>query len=144
MFTHTKSGGYTEIQDFDYIYFSDDGSLTEDHAIKKWVTTLCRAALEKNKRDACPGPKLKGWMKDAGYVNVEEQIFRIPIRPWPANKDFKRIGEWNRLQLLEGMEAMSIYLLVNVLGWQMDEMKVFLAQVRNDLMDRRIHAQMLL
>lgn len=144
MFTHTKPGGYTEIQDFDYIYFSDDGSLTEDHAVKKWVTLLCRTSLEKNKRDACPGPRLKGWMKDAGFVNVTEQVFRIPIGPWPANRDFKRIGEWNRLQLLEGMEAMSIYLLVNVLGWQMDELKVFLAQVRNDLMDRGIHAQMLL
>lgn len=93
MYAHTKSGGYTEIQDFDYMYFSDDGSLTEEHAIKKWVKLLCNTSLEKNKRDACPGPKLRGWRKDAGFVNVTEQIFRIPIGPWPVNKDFKRIGD---------------------------------------------------
>ena len=143
-FTHTKPGGWVEFQDFDYFYFSDDGSLTQDHAISQWIRLLQHASLDLRKKDACPGPKLYNYMKDAGFVNMKQEVFRIPIGPWPANKDLKRIGEWNRLQLMEGMEAFSIYLLVKVLGWSMEEMQVMVAKVRQNIMDRKIHAQMLL
>ena len=39
-------------------------------------------------QDACPGPKLKKWFEDAGFVNVTEEVFKIPIGPWAKGKQF--------------------------------------------------------
>lgn len=84
-FQHTKPGGWAEFQDFDLTYYSEDGSLKEEQQISKWITTLI-AAAHRFGRDPCPGSKLEGWMKDAGYENVQHEKFRLPIGPWAKDK----------------------------------------------------------
>jgi len=41
----------------------------------------------------------------------------------------------------EGLEAIALRLLTSILGWEMEEVEVLLAHVRNELKDRKIHAQ---
>lgn len=84
-FDHTKPGGWAEFQDFDLTYYSEDGSLREDQNISKWYTTLLNAISEFG-RDPCPGPKLEGWMKDAGFEGVQHEKLRLPIGPWAKDK----------------------------------------------------------
>jgi hypothetical protein len=31
-------------------------------------------------------------LRDAGFVNVEEKVFKIPLGTWPKNKTMKMIG----------------------------------------------------
>jgi len=42
-------------------------------------------------QEPCPGPKLKKWAEDAGFVNVQEHVFKIPMGPWP--KDPKLVSK---------------------------------------------------
>ncbi|KAL8999369.1 MAG: hypothetical protein Q9169_001795 [Polycauliona sp. 2 TL-2023] len=84
-FQFTKPGGYSEFQDYDLVYYSEDGTLTEDLSMQKWVTTLLQAARDFG-RDPCPGPRLAGYMRDAGYQDVQERKYKIPIGPWPKDK----------------------------------------------------------
>ena len=58
--------------------------------ISKWITTLLQAARDFG-RDPCPGPKLAGYMRDAGFKDVQERKFKIPIGPWPKDKHLVRI-----------------------------------------------------
>jgi hypothetical protein len=37
-------------------------------------------------REFAPGPGLKKWAEDAGYVNVTEIIIPLPIGTWPMDK----------------------------------------------------------
>ena len=46
-FTHTKPGGWAEFQDYDFRYYSEDGSYKEEHAIRKWEKTLLQASRGK-------------------------------------------------------------------------------------------------
>ena len=163
-FENTKPGGWAEFQDFDLEYYSEDGSLKEDQSISKWITTLIDAAYGFG-RDPRPGSKLEGWMKDAGFENVHHEKFRLPIGPWAKDghfvcstrqyaddndmvdlslltQDQKTIGAWNLVQIEEGLEGFTLRLFTQFLGWTAEEVHVLLANVRKDLRDPRIHAQL--
>ena len=84
-FSNTEPGGWAEFQDFDITYYSEDGSLKEEHALLKWITTL-RDAAQDFGREASPGPKLVEWMKDAGFEGITDEKLRMPIGPWPKDK----------------------------------------------------------
>lgn len=88
-FTFTKPGGYAEFQDFELTYYSEDGSLGPERAISKWANTLLKASRDFG-RDPCPGTKLEGWMREAGFEGLVAQKYRIPIGPWAKDKHLVR------------------------------------------------------
>ena len=139
-FKHTKPGGWAEFQDFDPTYYSDDGSFKEDQSLYKYISTFIEASKGFG-RDSMPGPQLEGWMKDAGFVNVVAERFRLPIGPWPKDKHLKTIGSWNLVQLEDGLEGFILRLFTQHLDWTRQEVDVMLAKVRKDLRDPKIHAQ---
>ncbi len=51
----------------------------------------------------------------------------------------KQVGAFNKLQFLEGLEAFSVATFTSVLGWSIEEVQVFLALVRKDAKDRKVH-----
>ncbi|KAJ9150561.1 S-adenosyl-L-methionine-dependent methyltransferase [Coniochaeta hoffmannii] len=133
-------GGWAEFQDFDLQYYSEDGSLTEEHDTKKWIDTLLSAA-RKIGRDPCPGVSLEKWVRDAGFTEVVHQRFRFPIGPWPKDPKLKEIGMFNISQVLQGLEGFSLRLFCDVLGWQQEEILVLTSKVRKELKDMKIHPQ---
>ncbi|KAL9055906.1 MAG: hypothetical protein Q9206_002956 [Seirophora lacunosa] len=152
-FQFTKPGGYTEFQDYDLEYYSEDGTLGEELPISKWITTLLQASRD-FQRDPCPGPKLEGWMRDAGFADVQATRYKIPIGPWPKDKHLeqrltfsgpgnaqKTVGAWNLVQIEEGLEAFTLRLFTQTLGWRTEEVQVLLADVRKNLRDPKVHAQ---
>ncbi|KAI4119546.1 MAG: hypothetical protein LQ345_000543 [Seirophora villosa] len=143
-FQFTKPGGYTEFQDYDLEYYSEDGTLGEERPnavpISKWITTLLQASRD-FQRDPCPGPKLEGWMRDAGFADVQATRYKIPIGPWPKDKHLKTVGAWNLVQIEEGLEAFTLRLFTQTLGWRTEEVQVLLADVRKNLRDPKVHAQ---
>ena len=140
VFANTKPGGYAEFQDFDLQYYSEDGSYKDDLPISKWATTLLNACRDFG-RDPCPGPKIEGMVKEAGFENVTVQRFRLPIGPWPRDKHLKTIGSWNLVQVEEGLEGFTLRLFTQMLKWDPKEVQVLLANVRKNLRDPKIHAQ---
>lgn len=84
-FENTKPGGWAEFQDVDLAYYSEDGSLKEELSLSKWITALVDAAYGFG-RDPRPGSKLEGWMKDAGFENVQHEKLRLPIGPWAKHE----------------------------------------------------------
>jgi hypothetical protein len=43
-------------------------------------------ALDIIKRSYKPGPSLKKWAEEAGYVNITEEILPVPVGLWPKDK----------------------------------------------------------
>ncbi|KAK0709352.1 S-adenosyl-L-methionine-dependent methyltransferase [Lasiosphaeria miniovina] len=132
-------GGWAEFQDYDGEWYSGDGSLTASHATRTWMNGLIEAG-NKLGRDPQPGGKLEGWARAAGFANVAHRRFKFPIGPWARDPHLKRVGLWNITQVLEGLEAFSLRLYCDVLGWKEDEVVVLLANVRNELKSGKIHA----
>ena len=57
-----------------------------------------------------------------------------------ADKSHLRSGAWCLENFLSGLEAMSLMLLTNVLGWSVEEVQLLLVGVRKDFKNRQIHA----
>ncbi|KAH6855828.1 S-adenosyl-L-methionine-dependent methyltransferase [Chaetomium sp. MPI-CAGE-AT-0009] len=139
IFDNLNPGGYAEFQDFNLLYYSEDGSLTPQHALREWISTLTGAADQLG-RDSNPGSKLEGWARAAGFAGVTHRRYRVPIGPWARDATLKEVGTWNLMQVLNGLEGLSMRLYTGVLGWSEEEVRALLERVRGDLADPRVHA----
>jgi hypothetical protein len=53
----------------------------------------------------------------------------------------KELGSFSLLQVLDGLEGFSLRAFTQVRGWTREEVKVFLALVRKDLLNARMQIQ---
>lgn len=132
-------GGYAELQDVDVFIRSDDNTLTEDHALRKWGLLLDKAAKEHG-TPFMDTNRFKPLMAEVGFVDIKEKPFKWPINRWPKDKRFKELGEWSKLNTEGLLEGLSMALFTRCLGWTAEEVSVFLVDVRKDLNDPKIHA----
>jgi hypothetical protein len=134
-----KPGGWVELQDFNLQYYSEDGSLTENHKTLIWINTFLDAA-RKMGREPSPGPTLEGHLLDAGFEHVHHTRYKIPIGPWAKDAHLKDIGLCNLAQILDGLEGFSLRLFCDILKWSEEEVLVLLAGVRKELKSGTVHA----
>ena len=79
-------------------------------------------------------------LRDAGFVNVEEKVFKIPLGTWPKNKTMKSIGMYLRSVIYDGLQGISMGPFTRALKWSPQEVEVFLVDVRKGLMDSSTHS----
>jgi SAM-dependent methyltransferase len=138
-FDNLNPGGYIEICDSLSPLKSDDGTLKEDSALLRWNQLLVQASDKL-------GPSLESahhyesQLKEAGFEDVTKIEFKWPLNSWPRDARYKELGEWNYFNVLQGMQAVSLMLFTNVLGWTVAEVEVLLTQVRKEAKNRDIHA----
>lgn len=84
--------------------------------------------------------KLKGYLEDAGYESVQEEVFDLPIGDWPEGRRMKEIGRFQRFQMLQGLAGIGTALLTRMGGWSQPQIEVFLAGIRREANNRNVHA----
>ncbi|KAI8658029.1 hypothetical protein NCS57_01183400 [Fusarium keratoplasticum] len=139
MFQNLTPGGYVELQEMDGFYASDDGTLSDDHALSRWCTLLGEAAVKLG-RSFQPTDQLAAIMKQVGFNEVVETRFKWPINRWPKEKKYKELGAWNNQNASQVLESATLAPFTRVLGWSSEEVNLFLMDVRKDLNNPDIHA----
>jgi SAM-dependent methyltransferase len=137
-FENTTLGGWLEMQDMDFPWLSQDGTLNESTALWQWCQKLI-AGLQVFQREVATR-HYKKYMEDAGYVDVKEVQYVWPSNPWPKDKHLKELGRWNLANALDGLEAYSLALFTRAHGMSIEEVQVFLADVRKDMKNPKIHS----
>lgn len=84
-YQNTLPGGWTELQEFDPLYHSEDDTLAMDSPLNDWIHTLLKACQDSG-RDPSPGKNLAQWLLDSGFKDVQVNKFPVPIGPWPKDK----------------------------------------------------------
>jgi len=79
-------------------------------------------------------------LRDAGFVNVEEKVFKIPLGTWPKNKTMKMIGLYLRSVIYDGLQGIALGPFIKGLKWSPDDVELFLVGVRKSLMDASVHS----
>jgi len=138
-FRYLKPGGWMESQEYMPTVYCDDGTMSQDYAFAEWTQTQDRAAMTLA-RPLRIANKLKRWYEQAGFVDVHEEVFKLPINSWPKDPQFKMLGRFNETNLLDGLQAFSLQMFQKGLGWTKDEIEVYLVHVRKALSDRNVHA----
>ncbi|KAL1983477.1 hypothetical protein VTN96DRAFT_10298 [Rasamsonia emersonii] len=87
-----------------------------------------------------PGMRLEQWFRDAGFVDIHVERYRIPLGTWPKDPYFKKVGAWCQMQAeADGFEAFAMAVLTRFKNWTKDEVMVLAAKARQDTRNRNIH-----
>lgn len=79
-------------------------------------------------------------LRDAGFVNIEERIFKVPLGTWPKNRTMKMIGLYLRSVIYDGLQGIALGPFTRGLKWTSEEVELFLVDVRKSLMDSGTHS----
>jgi hypothetical protein len=69
----------------DVVLKSPDKSVPSGSALQQFNDLICQLS-EENGTDPNPGNKLEGWIKDAGFVNVNVKKSPLPMGTWAKDK----------------------------------------------------------
>jgi SAM-dependent methyltransferase len=135
--TNLKPGGWIEMQEFFCKVYDFDDSTDNAPYLKDWEEQINEASRRFGK-ELAKANVLKQYMEDAGFVDIHEEIYKVPIGPWARGKKFKELGIYSLAQFLDSVEPFSLALFTRVLGYTVDETKIIIARVKNDLVNPKL------
>ena len=94
---------------------SDDGTVTPDHILAEWSRLFIDAG-ERFGKTFRIADLARQHMIDAGFENVTERRFKLPVGPWSNDEHYRQLGRWNLLHCEQGIEGWSMALLTRVMG----------------------------
>ena len=135
---HLKPGyGHIEQVEIDLRPRCDDGTLPEKPLLQ-WYNWLEDATTRGSKSIAYL-PNTTQILQAQGFVDIREQIIRLPINTWPADPHGKEIGRWYNLGLCEGLEAISLGPLTRVYQWPASDVRRLVGEVKTAICNRKYH-----
>jgi len=157
-YRHMVPGAYIEQVEWSVHCRSLDGSLSTNPVFVRWSEETLRCGTLTGKTYEI-AENMAGLIREAGFVDVVEKRFKMPIGAWPSDQRMKDIGRWNLLNWEEGMEGWTLASYTRVLGvsrllpacrksqclltihfqWTYAEVQQWLAEVRTALRDRKEH-----
>jgi hypothetical protein len=84
--------------------------------------------------------KLKEWMIDAGFEDVQQFIYLLPYLPWPRDPYIKEAGKYQAVMAQRAVESYGLRLYTQVLGWGAEPARIFQAMVKKRLNNKHMHA----
>jgi SAM-dependent methyltransferase len=139
IYHHMNPEGWLEIQEYEaWVRSDDDPELLNAPAVAQWQELVDKASIKFGKRINIAEGVEQG-MKDAGFEDVRDDIYKVPIGTWPLDKRLKELGLYQLEQMCDCVEPFTLALLTRVLGWGYDETQVLMANVRRDFRNKRNH-----
>ncbi|RPA80916.1 S-adenosyl-L-methionine-dependent methyltransferase, partial [Ascobolus immersus RN42] len=139
IYNNLAPGGIVEFQESHVTgTYSEDNTFTSDSALAEYNRLLTEACnLLGQPMDAAPA--VKGYVVEAGFKDVKEQIHKAPLGTWPKQPAEKQIGAVFQEISATGWEAYGLAALTRVLGWEGAKAKEFLDRVTAEATNRKIH-----
>ncbi|KAF5639469.1 methyltransferase [Fusarium tjaetaba] len=156
-FRACRPGGWVESHEASAMMESDDGTVTDSSAMHEWG----RFFIEGGKKMGQPCTIIEDdlqqkCMREAGFEdiqiadykartqsNIDEQwlivVLQIAIGGWPKDKKMREIGQYVLAALEQDFEGYVLYMASQLLGWSMQEVKVYCAQLRRELRSTANH-----
>ncbi|KAH8689995.1 S-adenosyl-L-methionine-dependent methyltransferase [Talaromyces proteolyticus] len=137
-FAHLKPGGWLELHEPESWLTSDDN--TKDMATyTEKFQTKCIEAAEKFGKEINLAHTHKQRLIEAGFVDVRDDVIKIPVGSWPKDPRLKEIGRFWLEHLIGGVEVYTLGFIGQILRWSETECRVLAAKVAEELRDRRNH-----
>ncbi|KAI6758635.1 hypothetical protein HG530_010875 [Fusarium avenaceum] len=122
-----------------YLY----GSIKDWSALFKESFRACRPGGWVESHEASPmiesDDGTRKGMEDAGFVDIQVVDHKIPVTGWPQDPKLKEIGQYVQAALEQDFEGYILYMASQLLGWSMQEVTVYCAQLRRELRSSANH-----
>ncbi|KAI2781912.1 S-adenosyl-L-methionine-dependent methyltransferase [Daldinia loculata] len=123
-----RRGGWCQMVEIDYNAQSDNGTLTDGHALRQWSDKYSRAMSQLKNVEA--PRRLAHWMRQAGFTDVEERMIPLPMCGWSdIQRDFD-IGVHNQENVRLLLGSLALYPFTELLNMTITEFHVLVAQAR--------------
>jgi SAM-dependent methyltransferase len=139
-YENLKPGGWIEQLELDVRVMSDDGSLPPDSLLAGWGPTFLGCG-ERAGRSLATQTTMRSKIEAAGFTNVQDKLYKVPIGRWPRDKLLKQTGRVNFEHWSAGLEGWAMFLLTKFgePPYSADEVRVYVAAVRNELQNPALH-----
>ncbi|KAK5651338.1 hypothetical protein OQA88_12571 [Cercophora sp. LCS_1] len=138
-FETTKPGGWVESYEMSAIIESDDGSITDQHALGQWGKIFIEGGQKIGRSFRVVQDELqKKAMQAAGFVDIQEKNIKMPIGTWPADKDLKEMGMFAQATLESDPEGYILFM-TSTLGWSREEVLAYISVLRKETRMRELH-----
>lgn len=128
-----------EISDFVRPAVAVDDTYGPQSLFWEWNATQVVAARSKG-QPFVTSDQMAQWMTAAGFEDVVVKSYLVPTNAWPKDRKMKTLGWYMMMNLLEGIEAFTLRLWTQQLGWSTERIQLFLTEVRKDIMNRNVHS----
>lgn len=75
-----------------------------------------------------------------GFVDIKEEVIKVPLNPWEKDSHQKDIGRWYNLGMTQGLEACSLGPFTRMFRWTKEDVTRLIAEVHKEICSRKIHA----
>lgn len=116
----------------------NDGTLPPDSQLDTWTKSVLDATA-KASRPLAYNTDTRKHLQQQGFVDIEEQIIKVPLNPWPLDPHMKDIGRWYNLAFAQGLEALSLGPLMRIEGWKRSKVDRLIEDVKRDIYAKRFH-----
>ncbi|KAK5629137.1 hypothetical protein RRF57_004852 [Xylaria bambusicola] len=122
-YDHLEPGGWFEAQELLPTLGCDDGSMPDD-----WAPNLLFNDLEdcarRERRPLDIAKTYKQGLINAGFVDVSEQVYKIPINGWAKSKNWKTLGDLWNVNCLDAIQGVAMALLHRARGLKRHQIEV--------------------
>ncbi|QDS71381.1 hypothetical protein FKW77_002756 [Venturia effusa] len=138
-YDNLEPGGWMESQELWPRSGCDDHTMPADFLLKEWEEYQNKVAM--TSAPVRIADKLRRWFREVGFVDIHQEIYKIPINRWPRDSRLHLLGKLWCDQLCGGMSAFTMkYFTSDPLYWSPIEVEIYLAKVRAAIRDKNVHA----
>ncbi|KAJ5891132.1 S-adenosyl-L-methionine-dependent methyltransferase [Penicillium subrubescens] len=132
-FRHLLPGGWLEVWENDFRFLTDNPqNEARLVALREWEMLMHQAAAKFGKRINVVAEQ-KGLMHSAGFVQVEERIFKVPFGYWSDKPNLKLLGANYVFLMSRALEGYTLRLFTKTLGWSKEDTDALISRVQEEL-----------
>lgn len=109
-------------------------------ALQRWYSHLKDATMRIERNMEYPSGN-KELLRTLGFVDIQEEIIRLPLREWPSNRPTstheRDIGRWWGTALHDGLEALCLQPFNKLFQWPPADIRRYVEEVKANIRDRR-------
>ncbi|KAF4893262.1 Secondary metabolism regulator LAE1 [Colletotrichum fructicola] len=128
-----RPGGWVQTVEIYFNAQSDNGTLTQNHALRRWSRRYLDS-MQPYKDPRAP-LQMQSWMQSAGFDSVETQMIPLPTCGWSNETQDPRqhqIGLANRENVRRFLSSLGHYPMTEFRGMTSQEFQVLVAQARSE------------
>ncbi|KAF7163148.1 hypothetical protein CNMCM5623_008218 [Aspergillus felis] len=125
-----KPGGWVQLIEIYFNVQSDNGSITEEHALRRWSTQFLRSY--EGTKDVRVGTRLNNLLRDGGFKEIDARMIPLPLSAWSIDRKMQEIGMLNRDNVNNLLPSLALYPLTQISGMPQQDFQELITQAREE------------
>ncbi|KAF5654848.1 methyltransferase [Fusarium sp. NRRL 25303] len=139
-FTACTPGGWVESYEVSSTMESDDNSIPDGSAMKRWGEVFEEGGQRAGRSFAMIREDVqRKSMEEAGFVNIHVVDLKAPVGPWHTEERLRQVGHYMQAALERDYEGYLLFLACELLGWTEDQVRNLCTQLRREIRSGQHH-----